>query len=69
MLFDPSMGRFAPTPEDVAAVTGRASAAEFLMQLGAKGVVPREELNEPSKRPLEKERWAGCVDAVGGAML
>ena len=29
----------------------------------------REELNETVKRPLEAESWAGCVDAVGGAML
>jgi acrylyl-CoA reductase (NADPH) len=31
--------------------------------------VAREEINETVKRPLEAETWAGCVDAVGGAML
>ncbi len=31
--------------------------------------MPREDINEVSKRPLESETWAGCVDAVGGAML
>jgi acrylyl-CoA reductase (NADPH) len=31
--------------------------------------VAREELAETVKRPLEAETWAGCVDAVGGAML
>ena len=32
-------------------------------------IVAREEMNETVKRPLESETWAGCVDAVGGAML
>ena len=31
--------------------------------------MPREELAEPSDKPLEAEAWAGCVDAVGGSML
>ena len=31
--------------------------------------MPREEINETVKRPLERETWAGCVDAVGGDML
>ena len=41
----------------------------YLRDLGASQIVPREELNETVKRPLESETWAGCVDAVGGAML
>ncbi len=53
----------------VAGVTGRPETADYLRSLGATTVVPREELNELSKRPLEKERWAACVDAVGGKML
>jgi len=40
-----------------------------LKELGASRIVPREELAEIVKRPLEAEVWAGCVDAVGGAML
>lgn len=52
----------------VAAVTGRPEAEAYLRELGAHSIVPREELAEPGK-PLEKERWAGCVDAVGGTML
>ncbi|GAB4537238.1 MAG: MDR family oxidoreductase [Ruegeria sp.] len=54
---------------EVAAVTGRPEAGEYLKSLGAATIVPREELNETTKRPLESETWAGCVDAVGGAML
>jgi acrylyl-CoA reductase (NADPH) len=53
----------------VAAVTGRPETAEYLTGLGASRIVPREELAETVKRPLEAETWAGCIDAVGGAML
>ena len=54
---------------EVAAVTGRPDSSDYLKSLGASNIVPREELNEVSKRPLEKETWAGCVDTVGGEML
>jgi acrylyl-CoA reductase (NADPH) len=54
---------------EVAAVTGRPETAEYLTGLGAARIVAREELAETVKRPLEGETWAGCVDAVGGAML
>lgn len=53
----------------VAAVTGRPETAEYLAGLGASRIVAREELAETVKRPLEAETWAGCIDAVGGAML
>ncbi|WP_103258505.1 MDR family oxidoreductase [Tabrizicola aquatica] len=53
----------------VAAVTGRAETEGYLRDLGAARIVPREELAETVKRPMESETWAGCVDAVGGAML
>ena len=54
---------------EVAAVTGRPETAEYLTGLGATQIVARNELNEVTKRPLEAESWAGCVDAVGGEML
>ncbi|MGE4610777.1 MAG: acryloyl-CoA reductase [Paracoccaceae bacterium] len=54
---------------EVAAVTGRPEAADYLKSLGATQIVAREEINETTKRPLESENWAGCVDAVGGDML
>ena len=54
---------------EVAGVTGRPETADYLKSLGATRIVAREELNETTKRPLEKEMWAGCVDAVGGDML
>ena len=53
----------------VAAVTGRPETEGYLKGLGAARIVPRSELAETVKRPLETETWAGCVDAVGGAML
>jgi acrylyl-CoA reductase (NADPH) len=53
----------------VAAVTGRPETESYLRDLGAARIIPREDLAETVKRPLEAETWAGCVDAVGGAML
>ena len=54
---------------EVAAVTGRPETADYLKSLGASQIVAREEIAEAPAKPLEKETWAGCVDAVGGAML
>ena len=54
---------------EVAAVTGRPETGDYLKSLGATQIVAREEINETTKRPLEAETWAGCVDAVGGDML
>jgi acrylyl-CoA reductase (NADPH) len=54
---------------EVAAVTGRPETEGYLRSLGASRIVPRAELAETVKRPLESETWAGCIDAVGGAML
>ena len=53
----------------VAAVTGRPGTEAYLRGLGAARIIARAELAETVKRPLEGETWAGCVDAVGGAML
>lgn len=54
---------------EVAGVTGRPETEDYLRALGAARIVPRAELAETVKRPLEPETWAGCIDAVGGAML
>lgn len=53
----------------VAAVTGRPETEPYLRDLGASRIVPREDLAETVKKPLESEIWAGCIDNVGGAML
>jgi acrylyl-CoA reductase (NADPH) len=52
---------------EVWASTGK-DAREFLLGLGAREVLPRQETSAEG-RPLESERWAGCVDPVGGASL
>ena len=52
----------------VSASTGRPQEAEYLKSLGAAHVVDRAEFSAPGK-PLQKERWAGVVDAVGSHTL
>ncbi len=54
---------------EVAAVTGRPDAAEYLLGLGASRIVARQELAATVEKPLESEAWSGCIDTVGGAML
>jgi len=51
------------------ALTGRTSEADYLTGLGAVEIVARDSFLEGDPKPLEAERWAGCVDAVGGAVL
>jgi acrylyl-CoA reductase (NADPH) len=53
----------------VAAVTGRPEMADYLKDLGAATIIDRAELAEAGPKPLETERWAAAVDAVGGEML
>ena len=52
----------------VVAATGKPAEADYLKRLGAASVIDRAELAAPGK-PLQKERWAGVVDAVGSATL
>ncbi|NSX06678.1 acrylyl-CoA reductase (NADPH) [Cupriavidus gilardii] len=52
----------------VVASTGKAREADFLKALGAADVIDRAELSAPGK-PLQKERWAAVVDAVGSHTL
>lgn len=53
----------------VTASTGRAQLHEYLRALGASAVIDRAAFAEPAKRPLEGERWAACIDSVGGNTL
>lgn len=59
----------AATGYEVEAVTGRESSADHLRSLGVNQIIPRKDIETPNGKPLNKERWAGCVDSVGGAML
>ena len=53
----------------VVAATGKANEHDFLTKLGAKTIISRDEANDTSGRPLQKPRWAGVVDTVGGNIL
>ncbi len=53
----------------VTASTGRAASHDYLRALGASNIIDRAEFAEPSTRPLESERFAGAIDAVGGTTL
>ena len=53
----------------VAASTGKSSEHDYLKELGASETLSREETSVESNRPLEKERWAGSLDSVGGSTL
>lgn len=53
---------------EVAASTGRPETADYLRSLGASQIVARDDLARKSK-PLEKELWAGVIDAVGDTTL
>ena len=52
----------------VVASSGKSAEAGYLGRLGAAEVIDRAELAAPGK-PLQKERWAGVVDAVGSHTL
>jgi acrylyl-CoA reductase (NADPH) len=53
---------------EVWAATGKAEERPWLETLGAIGFLTRDEASEEG-RPLEAERWAGAIDAVGAATL
>ena len=52
----------------VVASTGRPDTHDYLRSLGAGGFIDRAALQEKGA-PLQKERWAGGVDSVGGQTL
>ena len=53
----------------VVASTGRRELDSYLSDLGAAKIIDRDELAAVEPKPLEKERWAGCVDSVAGTTL
>lgn len=53
----------------VVASTGRTEEAEYLQKLGAAEVISREDVNDGSGKPLEKQIWQAAVDSVGGSPL
>lgn len=53
----------------VAASTGRPETADYLRSLGASEILERAALAAAPRKPLDSERWAGAIDAVGGSTL
>ncbi len=53
----------------VVALTGKESEADYLRGLGAAEVMLRGSLDLRKIRPLDKARWAGAVDNLGGDVL
>jgi acrylyl-CoA reductase (NADPH) len=64
-----AVGILAKLGYKVAASTGRAETHEYLKKLGASTIVERSTIEKLPARPLESERWAGCIDSVGGSTL
>jgi putative YhdH/YhfP family quinone oxidoreductase len=54
---------------EVVASSGKASADEFLLGLGASRVIDRAELSADDPRPLQTTTYAAAVDCVGGNTL
>lgn len=52
----------------VVASTGKPDEADYLKAIGAAEVIGRDAIATGPK-PLEEQRWAGAIDAVGGAPL
>jgi len=53
----------------VVALTGKESEADYLRSLGAAEVMLRQSLDLSKIRPLDRARWAGAVDNLGGDVL
>ena len=53
----------------VVALTGKESEADYLRSLGAAEVLLRQNLDLSKIRPLDRARWAGAVDNLGGDVL
>ena len=53
----------------VVALTGKESETDYLRGLGAAEVMLRGSLDLAKIRPLDKARWAGAVDNLGGEVL
>jgi len=64
-----AVGMLAARGHEVVASTGKSDQADWLRSLGASEVIDRAETSAESTRPLERERWAGSVDCVGGSTL
>lgn len=53
---------------EVVAVTGKSEQSEYLKSIGATEILIRDDI-DLGKRPLEKARWGGAIDNLGGDYL
>ncbi|MGL5963960.1 MAG: YhdH/YhfP family quinone oxidoreductase [Fusobacteriaceae bacterium] len=53
---------------EVIAITGKQDEKEFLIEIGAKRILSREEMDDKT-RPVLKGIYAGVIDTVGGNIL
>ena len=54
---------------EVTASTGKANESVYLINIGAKSVIERSEVDDKSGRMLLRAQWAGAIDTVGGNTL
>jgi len=64
-----AIGILAARGHEVWAATGKPEEAARLRELGAAGVIGRDELTARDVKPLASARWAGAIDAVGGPAM
>lgn len=53
----------------VTAITGKSDQHDWLLSLGAKEVLERDELLKNAKRPLARALFQGAIDTCGGELL
>ncbi len=51
------------------ASSGKTHAHDYLLSLGASRIIDRSVLGDGPARPLDKGKWAGGIDSVGGPAL
>ncbi|MGG3449826.1 NADPH:quinone oxidoreductase family protein [Domibacillus aminovorans] len=54
---------------EVVASTGKEAEKEYLIKLGAKEIISRDDVYNGNVKALDKKQWAGAVDPVGGDTL
>lgn len=64
-----AVGILAKLGYTVVAVSGKAESRPLLESLGAARIIPREEVDDRSTKPLLPVRWAAAIDGVGGNTL
>lgn len=62
-----AVGMLVAAGYEVCAATGKEDRHDYLRELGASEIVGRDEVTAEPERPLERQRWAGVIDPVGGA--